>query len=83
MQYDTNRHHFHEPPDPLMECSWCDGYQEVFVASVVDRDGKHQSLIGIVDIPVGCPHCNGTGEEPAQEPDPDRQRDEMMERDHD
>ena len=76
-----------DPPDPPMECSWCDGQTELEVASVYDSLGNvHVLATAFVphvmqDFPlVICPNCKGMGTEPEQEEDPDRQRDEAWDR---
>jgi phage FluMu protein Com len=80
-----------DPPDEPMACTWCDGDLIVTVAAIFDCSGIVHNLtpqpwIEIACprrfwIEIDCPRCRNTGSEPAQEPDPDRQRDEARERD--
>ena len=60
---------YYEPPDPPMECLWCDGQRLVCVSAIVDSsnkihelEAKHQFM-----YETNCPRCAGSGVEP--EPD--------------
>ena len=61
-----------EPPDPPLECRWCDGGQcKVAVHSILDVAGQVQtvwSLPNATGIEVDCPRCDGTGNEPPADP---------------
>ena len=72
-----------DPPDEPMACTWCDGYLIVTVAAILDCSGNCFELTGHQrdSIEIACPRCGNSGSEPAQQPDPDRQRDEARERD--
>ena len=47
---------WYQPPDPLPECSRCDG------------DGKNHPTGEYEIRDAECPHCNGTGVEPLPDP---------------
>jgi len=60
-----------EPPDPPLECRWCDGQCRVTVHAVLDVAGQVQSVWSLhnaTGIEVDCPRCDGTGAEPAPDP---------------
>lgn len=56
-----------DPPDPPMECTWCQGFAVVAVATIVTADGtvKNTDAWHGNELEIPCPHCDGTGEEPA------------------
>ena len=64
-----------EPPDPPLECRWCEGQCTVEVHSVTDVDGKVQRIgpfsYNAIAPEIACPHCDGTGSEPAPNPGDD------------
>jgi len=68
-----------DPPEPAQECTWCDGNLVLPVASVLLPSGQVTNTLDWDGMEAQCPHCQGTGEEPEAEPDPDRQRDEARE----
>lgn len=55
-----------DPPDPPMECTWCDGGLVVAVGSIISPGGEIHSmeLWAGDEIEIECPHCDGTGDEP-------------------
>ena len=61
-----------EPPDPPLECRWCEGQCTVEVHSVTDVDGKVQRIgpfsYNAIAPEIACPHCDGTGAEPPLDP---------------
>ena len=60
-----------DPPDPPLECRWCDGQCRVSVHAVLDVVGQVQSVWSLpnaTSIEVGCPRCDGTGAEPPADP---------------
>ena len=60
-----------EPPDPPLECRWCDGQCRVTVHAILDVGNEVQtvwSLPNATGIEVDCPRCDGTGNEPPADP---------------
>ena len=60
-----------DPPDPPLECSWCDGQCQVTLHAVLDVSGQVQtvwSLPNATNMEVDCPRCDGTGNEPPPDP---------------
>ena len=60
-----------EPPDPPLECQWCDGQCRVTVHNVLDVAGQVQSVWSLpnaTSVEVDCPRCDGTGNEPPPDP---------------
>ena len=63
------------PPDPPMECTWCDGSTHVWVDSVETVDGSIEKLprrFGNLQdaYQIDCPHCEGAGDEPPTDDNP-------------
>ena len=74
---------WYEPPDEPMECRSCDGGKVVQVDSWTDAQGTpHRFMHSGSSRPweMPCPHCDGTGNEPETQQDPDRQRDEKLDK---
>ena len=69
-----------DPPDLPLTCTWCEGNLVLSVISFIDSRGRIKHISPDYGPEIECPHCHGCGNEPAQEPDPDRQRDEAKER---
>ena len=60
-----------DPPDPPLECRWCDGQCRVTVHAVLDVAGQVQtvwSLPNATNMEMDCPRCDGTGNEPPLDP---------------
>jgi hypothetical protein len=72
-----------DPPEPQF-CTVCEGDTEgVQVSQIIDANGRTMTVpSGPISTWVKCFHCNGEGFEPPQEPDPDRQRDEAIEKEN-
>ena len=51
------------------QCTWCEGTREVNVAQVETAVGlKNFGFPGDTGPEIQCPHCSGSGEEPALNP---------------
>ena len=59
-------------PPGVMLCTWCDGNRLVAVGSIISPGGEIRSMIAWAgnELEVGCPHCDGTGDEPDPMDDP-------------
>lgn len=57
------------PPDPPMECSWCDGHSTIELGSITKRTGA--TIVLAEGTVMDCPRCEGTGDEPKLGPEDD------------
>ena len=63
-----------DPPDPPLECRWCEGQTKVTLHAILDVGNEVQtvwSLPNATCIEVDCPRCSGTGAEPPGDPSDD------------
>jgi len=63
-----------DPPDPPLECRWCEGQTKVALHAILDIAGQVQLVWNVAhfpDIEVDCPRCSGTGSEPPGDPSDD------------